>query len=64
MYIAKLINGKDYGVLGKLFLEGQEQEVDKKTFAYLKDNPQFEVKEVKDRDDKKDDGASDGTVKE
>ena len=45
MYIAKLIKGKDYGVAGTLFLENQEKEVDKKTYNYLKDNPQFEVRE-------------------
>ena len=49
MYIAKLVKGKDYGLPGKLFLAGQEQEIDKKTYNYLKDNPQFEVKEVKEK---------------
>lgn len=49
MYIAKLVKGKDYGLPGKLFLAGEEQEIDKKTYNYLKDNPQFEVKEVKEK---------------
>ncbi|HWR07106.1 YqbF domain-containing protein [Sporomusa sp.] len=51
MYIVKLIKGKDYGLLGKLFLAGQEQEVDKKTYNYLKDNHQFEVREEKEKPD-------------
>lgn len=51
MYIVKLVKGKDYGLPGKLFLADQEQEVDKKTYNYLKDNPQFEVKEVKEKND-------------
>ncbi|GED14869.1 YqbF domain-containing protein [Aneurinibacillus migulanus] len=50
MYFAKLIIGQSYTVIGeqqKRFIVGEEQPIDKALFDYLKDNPQFEVREEK-----------------
>ncbi|MEC0566337.1 YqbF domain-containing protein [Bacillus spizizenii] len=46
MYTAKLIKGKTYHVMNKVFKIGEEQQVSKDLYIYLKPNKAFEVNEV------------------
>ncbi|MEK4689426.1 YqbF domain-containing protein [Bacillus subtilis] len=46
MYTAKLIKGKNYHVMDKVFKIGEEQPVSRKLYLYLKQNEAFEVNEV------------------
>ncbi|MEC3639773.1 YqbF domain-containing protein [Bacillus halotolerans] len=46
MYTAKLIQGKTYHVMDKVFKIGEEQPVSRKLYLYLKQNEAFEVNEV------------------
>ncbi|CAI6222250.1 putative protein YqbF [Bacillus subtilis] len=46
MYTAKLIKGKNYHVMDKVFKIGEEQPVSRKLFLYLKQNESFEVNEM------------------
>ncbi|WGD58169.1 YqbF domain-containing protein [Bacillus subtilis] len=47
MYKAKLIKGKNYHVMDKVFKIGEEQPVSRKLYLYLKQA--FEVNEVQDK---------------
>ncbi|MEC1270518.1 YqbF domain-containing protein [Bacillus vallismortis] len=49
MYTAKLIQGKTYHVMDKVFKIGEEQPVSRKLYLYLKQNEAFEVNEVQDK---------------
>ena len=49
MYKAKLIKGKNYHVMDKVFKIGEEQPVSRKLYLYLKQNEAFEVNEVQDK---------------
>jgi alanine-alpha-ketoisovalerate/valine-pyruvate aminotransferase len=44
-YLAKLIIGVDYEVMGVKFTKDSEVEIGKDLHDYLKSNPQFEVSE-------------------
>lgn len=46
MYTAKLIKGRNYHVMDKVFKIGEEQPVSRKLYLYLKQNEAFEVNEV------------------
>lgn len=60
VYFAKLIKGKTYDVLGQRFTSDKAKEVDKKTYDYLENNPQFEVREGEANADNNKDDAPDG----
>ncbi|MBU8720531.1 YqbF domain-containing protein [Bacillus subtilis] len=49
MYKAKLIKGKNYHVMDKVFKIGEEQPVSRKLYLYLKQNEAFEVNGVQDK---------------
>jgi hypothetical protein len=59
-YYAKLIKGKTYDVLGQRFTSDKDKEVDKKTYDYLENNPQFEVREGEVNTGNNQDEAPDG----
>lgn len=44
-FYAKLVKGQTYDVRGRKFILNKEQEIDEKTYSYLKSNPLFEVME-------------------
>lgn len=48
MYLAKLIAGSTYDVMGHRFVDGVEQKVNEEVYDYLKQNEQFEVREADD----------------